>query len=282
MKYLNLLRPQQWYKNLVIFTALFFSGNLLVPGYILPTIVGFISLCLVSSANYIINDLVDAGKDRRHPEKAGRPIASGHISSWSAVFIAIMLAVGGLLAALSLDAAFSVAVVLIFALTSVYSFWAKNEPILDIILVALNFVVRTVSGAFIIKVWISPWLILCPFFLSMFLTVGKRRAELRFLGKASIEHRKVLGSYSMELLDSMMIIVTTVLIISYSLYSFLSVHALLLTLPIVIYAVFRYIWLVQADSVIARHPEKALADWRIILALLAWLVSAYLVIYAFF
>ncbi len=279
---LNLLRVRQYYKNLVIFLPLIFSLSLFsIPSWTIM-LYGFIVLCMISSGSYILNDILDRKKDRAHPEKKTRPIASGKVPVMVAAAISFLLYLSGLAFSIFLSKTFFLTVIAFTISGLIYTLWGRDEPFLDILLISINFVLRAVSGAFLIGVAISPWLILCPFFLALFLAVSKRRAEASFLGRSAISHRPSLKAFTPALTSGMMAITTSLLIISYSLYCFLSVQnkLLMITLPIVLYGIFRYIYLVESGSAIARHPEKALLDLRLMFSGLAWLVAVLLVIYA--
>ena len=236
---LHLLRVHQWYKNLVVFLALFFSGNVLNLDLLLTSILAFVSLCLISGANYIINDLADLRKDRLQAEKRVRPLASGKVSTATGIIVALLCLGGGLVIAYNIGIQFLVAALLLFTLSQLYTFYLKNIVFADILAIATLFVIRAIAGALSINVTISPWLILCPFFLSLFLSVGKRHAELHLLKEKAAATRKVLREYNHELTDSLMVISTTLLIISYALYSFLSEHRnLLYNLPFALFVIF--------------------------------------------
>jgi len=261
---IRLLRPRQWYKNIVIFIALFFTGQFFLLYELKLTILGFISLCLISSANYVINDIIDKKVDRKHPEKINRPIASSKIRVWLAVIIALFLTIISIYLAYLLSINFMLVVTSIFLITLAYSFWLKNEPFIDIILISINFVLRAVSGAFIINVEISPWLIICAFFLSQFMGLGKR----------------IFRFYSKQMLDGLIMSVMAVLIISYTFYTFLKSESnLIFTLPIVIYGIFRYYYLINTGSSIPRHPEKIFLDLRLMLSVLLWGLIVFLLLY---
>ncbi|MDP3918281.1 MAG: UbiA family prenyltransferase [Nanoarchaeota archaeon] len=277
---LSLLRAKQWYKNLVIFLPLIFVGLALNSESILLTILGFFALCLMSSTNYIINDIIDIEKDKIHPEKKNRPIPSGLISISTATIIAMLLATSSLVISFLLSTYFFYTVLTFFILTQLYSVFFKDEIFLDIILISINFVLRAISGAFILSVIISPWLILCTFFLALFLASGKRKADLSLLKDEAINHKKVLGDYSSELTNTLILVSTILLIVSYSLYSFLSIYPqLIYTLPIAIYVIFRYFYLIQNDSIIARHPENFYKDSRLLLGIKVWVLVIILLIY---
>lgn len=270
--YFNLLRPYQWYKNLVVFTAIIFSANLFNPALLLMTVFGFLSLIMISSVNYIINDLVDIKKDRFHPEKFKRPLASGKVKIWQALTIAAVLFSGSVIIAYHLSDFFLYSVLFLFAFTQLYSFFLKNEAFADIIAISINFIIRASAGAFIIGVYVSPWLILVIFFLSLFLTLGKRKSDLIYLGKNAENHKSSLKYYSEEIINPLTMISTTSLIITYSLYCILGTSQLmLLTLPIVLYALFRYLSLVYSGSKIGRHPHKVFKDLRILVSIILWL-----------
>ena len=196
-----LLRPEQYYKNLVIFLALYFSGNFLDSEMLGLTILGFVTLCLVSSANYIVNDIVDRKKDKHHKEKAIRPIANGTISSGQGAVIAIIFFGIGLGLAYALSLKFFFALTALIFSSTTYSLLLRNELFMDILVIAINFVIRAVSGAFLLSVWVSPWLLIGTFLLALFLATGKRKAERIFLKKETRQHRPLLESYSDEHLN---------------------------------------------------------------------------------
>lgn len=280
LDFIKLIRPQQWYKNLLVFLPIIFIGKAFDLNSVLLTVLGFVSLCLISSSNYILNDIIDIKKDRLNPEKKKRPLASGRIKIWQALIIFALFAAISVIIALNLNMNFLYAVIFLFGFTLFYSLILKKEPFADIIVIGINFVVRAMSGAFIIDVKISPWLILCTFFLAVYLTVGKRHSELALLGKKAINHRATLQYYTPALTNALMIIATTILIISYSLYTFLSEHNnLIYTLPFALYVIFRYFQLVYSGSSAARHPERVFLDWRMILGMLLWAGVTFYILY---
>jgi len=279
IEYLKLVRVHQWYKNLVIFLPLFFVGELLEISMLGKICIGLIALCLISSVNYIVNDIIDIKRDRAHPEKSSRPLAAKKITIPEAVLLAIILLALSIYIAYTLSTLFLISVIFLFMLTLLYSLWLKNETILDVIIIAVNFVVRAVSGAFIIHVTISPWLIVCPFFLAIFLAVGKRDADLKFMKKDATKHKEVLKYYDLQTTNALMVISTTCLIIAYSLYAFSKTSLLLLTLPFAIYTIFRYYTMVNQGSEIARHPEKFYKDYRMVLGILLWIIITFIIFY---
>lgn len=278
-EYLKLIRVYQWYKNVVIFLPVFFIGQMLNISVLIDVFIGMIALCLVSSANYVINDIIDAKKDRLHPEKKYRPIASGKVGIFEAIIIAIIMLGLAVYVAYGFGLLFLASVLFLFVSTTLYTIYFKNEPILDVIAIAVNFVVRAVSGAFILKAMISPWLILCPFFLALFLAVGKRDADLKVLKGNATKHKEVLKYYDLQTTNGLMIISTTCLIISYSLYAFSKTAWLLLTLPFAIYSIYRYYSLVNQGSEIARNTEKIYRDWRLMCAIIFWAIITFIIYY---
>lgn len=280
LDYIRLIRPQQWYKNLVIFLPIIFVGEFFKFNLLLDTLIGFFALCLVSSTNYVINDMIDRKKDTLHPEKRNRPIASGRVSVIEGVILSATLFIASLLIALKFSPAFSYSVLALFALTLMYSSIFKHEAFADVLFIGMNFVIRAVSGTFVINVSVSPWLVLCTFFLALFLAVGKRGSDLVLLGEDAGRSRQSLAHYTKEGVNALMILATALLVISYSLYSFLAdKKGLLLTLPFALYVIFRYFSLVYSGSEIARKTELIFKDPRLLIGGLLWGLSAFLVLY---
>jgi len=278
--YVKVLRPQQWYKNLLVFLPLIFVGKAMDWPLVWITFLGFVSLCLCSSFNYIINDIVDQKKDRVHPEKRTRPIASGKIPVSAALALAFVLLALGLRLAYVLDKEFIYAVAFLVVLTQVYSFFLKKIAFADIITVAINFVVRAGAGAFLLNAVISPWLVLCTFFFALFLLAAKRYADLLFLGKNAASHKETFKVYTKEVANALMIIATALLIAMYSAYSLLGEHHwLAFSLPFALFVIFRYFSLTYAGSPIARHPDKAFRDWQMVVGMLLWALSVFAAIY---
>jgi len=278
------MRPWQWYKNLLIFLAPIFMGQLFDFSLFISVLIGFVSLCLVSSSNYIINDLIDKKKDIIHPEKKNRPIASGLVKSYEAVIFAIILLFFSLLIGYYVSFGFLIIVIILFSLTTAYSLFLKNEVFVDLLIIAINFILRALSGVYVfpIRIEISPWLILCTFFLSLFLSTGKRYSEINLLKEDLDKYRVTLKHYTKKITDSLMIIATVSLIISYSLYSFLSQYQwLLITIPIAMYTILRYLHLIYSGSNIPRNPEKVIKDSRMVISVVIWFVMILFLIYLF-
>lgn len=275
---LRVLRPWQWYKNLAVFLALFFSGNLFDFFLVQYSALAFASLCALSSATYIFNDIADRHRDRLNAEKKHRPIAAGRVRVWFAILLAVVLSAAGFGIAAFLPSSFLYATLSLFSLSQIYTIWLKHEPFADILAVATNFVLRAVAGAFAIGVWVSPWLVAGVFFFALFLVLGKRRGELH--DRKSLSHRPVLRFYCSDISKNLAVIVTASLIISYALFVFFGGHTcMFLTLPVVVYAIFRYEYLIQIGSSIARHPHRTFADLKLVMSMLLWCCITFLVLY---
>lgn len=264
---LRTMRPRQWLKNGFVFIALFFDRQLDEPTSILYALAAFVLLCLMSGAVYIMNDLGDMENDRQHPRKRTRPLASGRLNPNVATVAAIILAAGSLIAGLLLSFPFGV-ILLAYLLTQIaYTLWLKHEVLIDVSVVATGFILRIAAGVAVLepvqKVQrFSPWLYVFGGFLALFLALGKRRHEMVLLGADAGNHRAILREYNLELLDKLIGIVTTSTLVSYSLYTFLAEglpenHLMMLTIPFVLYGLFRYLYLVHV-----RHeggaPEEIL------------------------
>ncbi len=278
--YLQLLRVPQWYKNLVVFLAIFFSGNVLNFPLLSTTVLAFFSLCLISSAGYIINDIIDRKSDQLHPENKHRPLATGVISPALALVIVFILLGIGVWIGATISIPFLSLLAALFVLTLLYTFLLKKIIIADVLAISILFVLRALAGAVAIQVIISPWLVLVPFFLALFLAIGKRHSELLLLKEKAPSARKVLQEYTLSLTNSLMGISTSLLVISYALYSFLSpFNHLLYTLPFALYVIFRYYILITSGSIISRHPEKIVKDALFITGIVLWTISTAFIIY---
>jgi len=261
---LRLLRPRQWTKNALLFAALVFAEKLFVPEALLRASLAFVCFCLASSSGYVVNDLVDAPRDREHPEKRNRPIASGEVGRQPALLLAVGLTAAALALGAALGAGFLAAVLVYLALTHFYSFVGKNVAILDVMLVAAGFVIRAVAGALAIPVPWSDWFVLCTLFLALFLALSKRRAELLRAGEAASRARPVLAAYTPSTLAAFTATSMAAALITYALY----VHAVLekypwlaLTLPFVMFGLFRYQLLVETRG-LGEKPEDVVFEDR--------------------
>ena len=277
----ELLRVKQYYKNLLVFLVLIFAKQALNIDSIWLILLGFVALCFISSTNYILNDIFDVKQDKKHPEKCKRPIAAGKISVFGAGVVASVLAVISLVLSWYISENFFYLILFLFFFTQIYTLFLKKEVFLDIISIAINFVMRAISGAFILKVSISPWMVLCAFFLSLFMATGKRKGDLMLLGKDAWKHKKVLKFYKKEMLDKMLMIFMALLFASYSLYSFLRGSPMLITLPIALYIMLRYLYLIEQGSEIVRSPDKFYRDWGLLLGVILWVVVSFVLLYVY-
>lgn len=284
---LKTMRPRQWTKNGFVFVALFFDGKLLHWESLLPTIGAFILLCLMSSAVYIMNDLADIENDRQHPVKRKRPLPAGTLNPKMAQMAAVVFALGSLAAGFVLNWQFGL-VLLAYLLSQIaYSFWLKHVVLLDISIVTAGFVLRIAAGVTVIDVQrFSPWLYLFGGFLALFMVLGKRRHELTLLGDNANSHRAILKEYNLDLIDRMLGIVTTSAIVSYSLYTFLAEglpenHLMMLTIPFVLYGIFRYLYLIHVQQMGGAPEEILLRDRSFQVSLVGFAAVVFLTLYVF-
>jgi len=284
---LKSMRPKQWPKNALVFVALVFDRQLTNPVAFLHTLAGFILFCLISSAVYIINDVMDIEADRNHPTKRLRPIASGKLPLPMARLAVGIILIVVLPLAYLLSPYFAVIVLVYFLLNLAYSVYLKHIPILDVFALASFYVLRVAAGVVLIQVArFSPWLYVFTTFLSLFLGVGKRRAEMTLLAEGANTHRKVLEGYSLPLLDQMIMIVVTVTIVTYSLYTFSAPnlpanHTMMLTIPFVIYGVFRYLYLIQIKKSGGAPEDILFTDRPLQVDILLWGLAVVIVLYQF-
>jgi 4-hydroxybenzoate polyprenyltransferase len=280
------LRPRQWTKNVAVLAPLFFAHHALDPRLAAHALIATLAFCLLSSAVYLCNDVVDRERDRRHPAKRHRPIASGALSVPSAVAIAALLAGLALGTFAWLGLAVLAGAVGYLALQALYTVVLKKQVIVDVIAIAIGFVLRVATGALSVGVPISNWLYLCTFLLALFLGFSKRRAELALLQERAAAHRPGLDALSLPLLDQLIAAVTASTILAFALYTmspdtiakFGSEH-LMLTLPCVVYGVFRYLFLVYRKGA-GGSPEKLLLrDKPLLIAIALFVLIAGAVIY---
>ena len=279
------LRPRQWVKNGFIFAALVFDGQVVSAIPLLLTVAGFAVFCLASSAVYVINDLADIEEDRVHPVKRLRPLPSGALPVPVARLAAAGLVLVAMVAGWLLSTGFAAVVLAYLLLNLAYSLRLKHVPIIDVFFVAAGFVLRVGAGEALITVErFSPWLYVCTTLLALFLALGKRRAELKLLADSAGFHRRVLDGYTIPLLDNLLVIVSSTTIMAYSLYTFSAEnlpgnHLMMLTIPFVIYGIFRYVWLAQVQDA-GGAPEALLVSDRPLLAtVIMWGLSATAILY---
>lgn len=273
--FVQAMRPHQWVKNLLVFAALLFTAQFTNPTLVWQTVLGFFALCLTASSIYLVNDILDCERDRHHPKKQHRPIASGRLPVPMAWLGAAMLLLTGLGLAFWLRVPFGAIVLVYAAQSTLYTFYLKHIPLLDVGIIALGFLLRAVSGAVLIEVAISPWLIICTFFLALFLGFAKRRHELVSLGENAASHRGALGDYSANMLEHLLTICLGLALQSYAIYVILSETAkarpnLWYTLPVVTYGLLRYFFVIHRYDA-GGSPEKLIvSDRHILLTVLVW------------
>lgn len=279
--FIHLLRPKQWIKNLFLFAALLFSRNMDKPQYVMTVLYAFLCFCMISSTVYIFNDIHDVEKDRQHPRKSMRPIAAGIIDRREAqILMIIMLPVSAILSFM-LDYRFGFIVLTYLVNNVVYTLHVKNLVILDVMSIALGFILRVSGGAVVIGVTISPWLLLCTFLLSLFLGFSKRRNELLILQTDAHSHRSILEHYSLDFIDNMLSIVTASTLISYSLYTFYaseSKHSMV-TILFVLYGIFRYQYIVYNKKMGESPEEIILTDIPLIVDIMLWVLVSIVILY---
>jgi 4-hydroxybenzoate polyprenyltransferase len=286
---LEAMRPRQWTKNAVLFAGLVFDRQLHLGNLsaILRTFAGFVIFCLLSGVVYIINDVSDVEADRRHPEKKKRPIASGRLPMNVGLAFAGLVLAATLPAAYLLSPGFALVAAAYLLLNLAYSRWIKHIPLLDVLSIAMGFVLRVAGGVTVIHVArFSPWLYVVITLGALYIGFGKRRAELALLADDANAHRRVLDGYTLPLLDQFLNIVSSTTIIAYSLYTFSAPnlpdnHTMMLTIPFVLYGVFRYMYLIQVKHRGGAPEEVLLSDRPLQATILLWGLAVLIILYTF-
>jgi 4-hydroxybenzoate polyprenyltransferase len=280
------LRPHQWAKNLVVLAALAFSKHLFDSDPLLRAGGAFAIFCVLSGAVYLINDLRDVEVDRRHPRKRLRPVASGALAPRTATVAAVVLLALALGASLVLGLPFALAALTYFALNIAYTYGLKNVVILDVLAISLGFVLRAVAGALAIDVHFSSWLLVCTILLALFLSLAKRRHELVTLEGEASGHRRILAEYSPYLLDQMISVVTASCLMAYAFYTMAPdtvekyrTERLALTIPFVLYGIFRYLYLVHRRERGGSPTDVLLTDRPLLVAVALWAVAVVAIVY---
>ncbi|HLQ67306.1 MAG TPA: decaprenyl-phosphate phosphoribosyltransferase [Candidatus Limnocylindrales bacterium] len=279
------MRIPQWTKNLVLFAGAVFTLKVLDPHYALSAVLGFLAFSLATSGVYLLNDVLDVERDRLHPQKRGRPVASGHLPVAVAVPAAILLLAAGIAGCFALGPRFGMSAVGYVALTITYSLALKHVVLLDVLAIAVGFVIRAAAGVELLRdrlgsaaaVELSPWLLVCAFFLALFLAIGKRRHELAMLEGDAARHRVALGRYTLRLLDQLVSVVTSATVLAYSIYTIApetvaKFHGrpLFVTIPFVLYGIFRYLYLMYAEEKGGNPTELLLTDRATLINVLLW------------
>ncbi len=279
------IRPRQWTKNLVLFAGIIFDGQLLKLNPFLKVSAAFLVFCLVSGLVYTVNDLMDIQYDRQHSQKRLRPLASGQLSPKTAILFSIFLAIVIFISAFLLSYQFGIVCLIYILLMLAYSRWLKHIVLIDVLTISAGFILRMIAGIMVIKVaYISPWLLLVTSLLALFLGFGKRRAELNLLNDNANEHRKSLTGYTLPLLDQLITVVFSAALITYCLYTFSesntpNSHPMMLTIPFVLYGMFRYLYLLNVKDHGGAPEEVLLTDRPIQIAIMLWAISVIIILY---
>jgi 4-hydroxybenzoate polyprenyltransferase len=279
------MRPRQWPKNAFVFVALLFDRKFFDPASVWPTVVAFVLLCLMSGAVYLMNDLADIESDRRHPTKRHRPLPSGRLNPRVAGVAAVVLATISLVAGYFLSRELAVILLLYLLSQIAYTFRLKHVVLIDVLTIAAGFVLRIAAGVAVIDVErFSPWLYIFGGFLALFMALGKRRHELVLLGGEAANHRAILDDYNLDLIDRLQGVVTTSAVVSYSLYTFLAEglpdnHAMMLTIPFVLYGIFRYLYLIHIRNEGGAPEEILLRDRPFQVNLLFYGLTVFVALY---
>jgi len=280
------LRPGQWTKNLFVFAALLFAVRLFDPSSIARSAAAFAIFCALSGVVYLVNDVMDRETDRHHPTKRLRPIAAGDLSPTAAIATALVLTVGGLGSAWLLGWKFFAVAALYVSLQTLYSGPLKHMVIIDVLTIAVGFVLRAVAGAVVLDVAISHWLLVCMILLALFMALAKRRHELVLLAGGAAGHRPILGEYSAYLLDQMIAVVTASTLIAYIFYTIspeteqkFGTEWLGLTIPFPLYGIFRYLYLVHQREGGGSPSDLLLNDRPLLACVTLWVIAVVLIIY---
>jgi 4-hydroxybenzoate polyprenyltransferase len=280
------LRPRQWTKNLLVFAGLIFSRGLHEPALVARSAVAFVLFCLLSGAIYLINDVMDAERDRAHPQKRHRPVASGRLPPGVALVGGIGLLIGAAAASFLLGVPFGVVATAYAVLLSAYSAGLKHVVIVDTLIIAAGFVLRALAGVVALGIEPSYWLLLCTILLALFLTFGKRRHEILALEAGAADHRPILSEYTPQLLDQMIAVVTASTVMAYALYTMapdtqvrLGTTRLPITIPFVLYGIFRYLYLLYRRELGGNPSELFLTDRALLLDVALWSAAVIAILY---
>lgn len=278
------MRPKQWAKNVLLYAGVVFAGELGDMSLIALATAAFGVFCALSAGAYLTNDILDAEGDRAHPKKRHRPIAAGLVPRPLAGAVAVVLGAGGLAGASFINEGFLAAAGGYLALTLAYSVWLKHVLLVDVLALALGYVLRAAAGAIAVDVEISPWLLLCTILVALFIGLTKRRHELLLLDEDASNHRRILEEYSGPLLDQLISLVSSATLIAYALYTFFSEHGrsnelLVVTLPFVVYGLFRYLYLVYKRGQGGSPEDLIFADAPMLVCIALWGLSVVLLIY---
>lgn len=277
--YIKLMRPKQYIKNLFVVAALVFSNKILNISCLLNTIVTFILFCLISSAVYTLNDIVDIDKDKIHPKKCKRPLASGAISKKNALILFILLVLITISISTLINKKLTIILILYLINNLIYSFKVKNILLLDVFSIAIGFILRVLAGSIVIGVSLSNWIILCTFFLSLYLGLGKRKKEIEMLDANAGDHREILIEYNEDMINQMMTVMLSSIIVCYALYSTSNTEKpfMIFTTIFVVYGVFRYNYIINNEDE-GNPTDLVLKDKNLQINVLLWIISCLIII----
>ncbi|NOY88488.1 MAG: decaprenyl-phosphate phosphoribosyltransferase [FCB group bacterium] len=279
-------RPSQWLKNGIVLAALIFAGAVMQLDKVITAIWAMAIFCLLSSVIYYFNDLIDCEIDKRHPIKKKRPLASGAVSKKTAILVMLLLLVIALYLSWLVNFNFFLISVVFVVFNFLYTIWLKQIVIIDVMSIAISFIIRAYAGALAIDVPASKWLLINTLLLALFLGFGKRRYELIFLEQDASMHRKILDKYSPYLLDQLIGVVTPAVVVIYMLYTFspevsnkLGTQNLFLTIPFVIYGIFRYLYLIHKEEQGGSPTEVLINDKPILITVILWIITVIIILY---
>lgn len=279
---IKLMRPKQWIKNFFVFAAIIFSGKFFDFQILELNILTFILFSLTSSSIYIINDIIDIDKDRCHPQKKKRPLASGELKVvWAIILDIIIIIFVSFISFKYLNYKVYMIFAIYFIVNILYCFILKNLVIIDVMVITFCFVLRVESGSITTGVSVSSWLFLCTILLALFLSINKRKSEIITLKDKSFTHRTILKEYSIPLLDKMLTIVTPSILISYCLYTFSSTQSktMMYTIPFVLYGIFRYQYLMEKENIGGKPEDVFEKDMPFLINIILWVISVVVIIY---
>jgi len=279
------MRPRQWTKNVFVLAPLVFDRQLTNPTALARSLAGMLLFCLISSCVYVLNDIMDVNSDRMHPVKKNRPIASGALPIKGAYFLVAVLLIITVPLSFWLSPAYGIIALIYFGINLAYSIWLKHIPLIDVLIIAACYVLRVAAGVVLITVErFSPWLYIVTTLFALFIGFGKRRAELTLLEGEAKSHRRVLDGYNIPLLDQLITIVSGTTVVAYSLYTFTAPnipanHAMMLTIPFILYGIFRYLWLINVKHAGGAPEELVFTDRPLQVTILLWGLSVLLIFY---
>lgn len=278
---IKLMRPKQWIKNSFVFASIVFSGNFVNKILLRNNIITFIIFCLTSSCVYVLNDIIDIEKDRCHPEKKNRPLASGKVTKKQGIILDILLLISVVILSININYKIFIISIIYIIINILYTFKLKNIVIIDVMIITFGFVLRIESGSIATGVILSPWLILCTMLLSLFLALNKRKGEIKMLKEEGSKHRVILKEYSLELIDQMLSIITPSIFMAYCLYTFNSIQSrtMMFTIIFVLYGVFRYQYLMEKLNIGSKPEDVFTKDKPFLINIILWIISILSIIY---